>query len=148
MFLTFISHTNFIFLIFTLSSRAMNTILVVDDNADIRLLVSLTLENEHVRIVEASTAADAIARCAELKPDLIIMDVNMPGGMNGIEAARVITSNPLTANCPIIMLSGVSNPSIQSKALEAGASTFLKKPFSPLELIETVEDTIAGSVCI
>jgi CheY-like chemotaxis protein len=113
-------------------------LLVVDDQREIRSLVKSTLEFEEWEVIEADTGDRGVEAVARHKPDLVIMDMMMPGGINGIEATKAIKSNPATSGSKVIMLSG-SEDELRPAALEAGANEFIQKPFSPLDLLDKVE---------
>ncbi|MFP4415775.1 MAG: response regulator [Chitinivibrionales bacterium] len=121
------------------------TILVVDDSKEIRELVATTLENEESIVLIAEDAIEALQMSRKHKPHLIIMDVGMPGKINGIEATRQIKADHQTKDCVVIMLSGDRDKTNIRRALDAGAYDYLTKPFSPLELIEKVETILEGS---
>jgi len=121
----------------------MKKILIVDDSTEIRQLVRATLETDEWNVIEAQDGAEALQVCSKLKPDVVVMDIHMPGALNGIKATRMIKASPDTANCHVIILSGVGGNKELEAAREAGAIGFLKKPFSPLELIEKVEQSLA-----
>ncbi len=76
------------------------------------------------------------------KPDLIIMDIMMPGGIDGLEATRIIKNDPDTKNCKIIVLSAKGQEIDKEKGAEAGADDYFVKPFSPLDLIKKVEEVL------
>ncbi len=118
----------------------MKKILIVDDSKDIRDLVIATLDASEYKILEAGDAVKAIAVATVEKPDFIIMDVMLPGNINGIEATKIIKSNPLTRHCDIIMLTGTLDKEMQRNAIKAGATCYFIKPFSPLDLLQRVED--------
>jgi CheY-like chemotaxis protein len=122
----------------------MKKILVVDDSKEIRTLVSATLGTDDFEVIEAKDAAEALQVCSEQKPDLIVMDIKMPGSIDGIKATRMIKESHDTAHCQVIILSGIGSNYQIEEALSAGAVGYLKKPFSPLELIEKVEDILAA----
>ncbi|MFP4163057.1 MAG: response regulator [Chitinispirillaceae bacterium] len=117
------------------------TILIVDDAKEIRQLVKATLEFEGCTVVEANNGAKAVKAAKEIKPDLIIMDMAMPGEINGIEATKAIKQFEGTSDCKIIMLTG-SEGEHRKNALDAGASEFFRKPFSPLNLINKVDELL------
>lgn len=117
------------------------TILIVDDAKEIRQLVKATLEFEGCTVVEVDNGSQAVEAALEFMPDLIIMDMAMPGEMNGIEATRAIKKNKNTSGCKVIMLTG-SEGELRKEAIEAGASEFFNKPFSPLNLINKVEELL------
>jgi CheY-like chemotaxis protein len=118
-------------------------LLVVDDQREIRNLVKSTLEFEEWEVIEADTGDRGVEAVSRHKPDLVIMDMMMPGGINGIEATKAIKSNPATSGSKVIMLSG-SEEELRPAALEAGANEFIQKPFSPLDLLDKVEALFGG----
>ncbi|MFG6416630.1 response regulator transcription factor [Roseateles sp. DC23W] len=118
----------------------MKSILIVDDHADIRRLIRLTLEFEDYDIREAADGATALRMAAERLPDLVLLDVMMPGGVSGIDVCRQLRAGCTSASPRIIMLSARGQASDREAGLAAGADLYLVKPFSPLQLI----DCIAG----
>jgi len=113
-------------------------LLIVDDKREIRQLVRATLEFEDWEVIEAENGDDGVVAAIEQQPDMVIMDMIMPGKIDGMEATRRIKANPTTANCKVIMLSG-EDIEFRDAALEAGVEEFIQKPFSPLDLIEKIE---------
>jgi len=114
-------------------------LLIVDDKREIRQLVRATLEIDGWEAAEAETGDEAVEMAAKHKPDLVVMDMMMPGTIDGMEATRRIKAAPETADCKIIMLSG-SEIELRETALKAGVAEFIQKPFSPLDLIEKIEE--------
>jgi two-component system alkaline phosphatase synthesis response regulator PhoP len=76
------------------------------------------------------------------RPDLVIMDVILPGRINGIEATKILKRNQTTKNCVVLILTGTDDAKLKEKGLRAGATDFFFKPFSPLELLEKIETTL------
>jgi len=124
----------------------MKKILIVDDSKEIRELVIATLEPEKYQVFEASDGAKAVALALLEKPDLVIMDIMLPGKINGIEATRIIKKNQATKSCEVLILTGTDDNNVREKGLRAGAIDFFIKPFSPLQLLEKIEATIDGLV--
>jgi DNA-binding response OmpR family regulator len=122
----------------------MKKILIVDDSREIRELVIATLETEEYQVFEAADGAKAIATALLERPEFIIMDVMLPGRINGIEATKIIKSNPLTKQCTVLILTGTDDSNIKEMGLDAGASDFFMKPFSPLDLLQKLEDVFDG----
>ncbi len=120
----------------------MKKILIVDDQVEVRELVEVTLRAEDYRIFQAKSGEEAIEIAKTEKPDLIIMDIMMPGGMDGLEATRVLKGDPETKDCIIIMLTAKGQQADREAGLEAGASDYFAKPFSPLDLIKKVEEVL------
>ncbi|MBN1576755.1 MAG: response regulator [Chitinispirillaceae bacterium] len=119
----------------------MKKILIVDDCHEIRQLVMTTLDFDEFEVFEAANGAKAIEMAQKHHPDLIIMDVAMPGPIDGIEATRRIKSNPETVKCQIIILTG-SRTDRRKEGVAAGACDVLSKPFSPLGLISKMEQLL------
>jgi len=117
----------------------MKTILVVDDHADIRRLIRLTLEFEDYDIHEAANGEAALYMAQALRPDLVLLDVMMPGPMNGLDVCRQLRSTAAAGAAPrVIMLSARGQVSDREAGLQAGAEAYLVKPFSPLQLIDCI----------
>ena len=116
----------------------MTTILVVDDEPSIVDLVRFTLEDADVRVVEASEGAEALVLARRIKPDLILLDVQMPR-LDGLEVCRQLRREPAFARAPIIILTAAGQEADRVRGLGAGADEYLTKPFSPLALLALVE---------
>jgi CheY-like chemotaxis protein len=114
------------------------TIIIADDESSLRLLVSNTLEDERYQIIEALDGADAVAKAERDCPDLIILDLTMPQ-LSGIEVCRRLKANPALTNLKIIVLTGKGKEDDVREAMNAGANCYLKKPFSPQQLLRTVD---------
>jgi two-component system, OmpR family, phosphate regulon response regulator PhoB len=117
-------------------------ILIVDDQAEVRELVEVTLRIGDYRIFQARSGEEAINISKAEIPDIIIMDVMMPGGMDGLQATRLIKDDPETRECKVIMLTAKGQQADREKGMEAGADDYFIKPFSPLELISKVEEVL------
>jgi len=120
----------------------MKKILIVDDRLEVRELVEVTLRVKDYRILQASSGEEALEMVQSEKPDLILMDIMMPGGMDGLEATRTLKNDPSTKDCTIIILTAKGQKTDREKGLEAGADDYFVKPFSPLDLIKKVEEVL------
>ena len=118
-------------------STSARTILVVEDYEDVRLMLKVLLESEHVRVLEAATGAEALKAIKRGRPDLILMDLALPG-FDGLETIRRIRKIDGFQNTPIIVLTAYSAPSIQETARRAGTNYFMTKPIDFDELEELV----------
>lgn len=118
----------------------MRKILIVDDHADIRKLIRMTLEFEDYQVFEASDAVSAVSTAAELRPDLVLLDVMMPGEFDGLEACRRLKTQMGDRAPHVMLLTARGQARDREAGREAGADAYLVKPFSPLQLI----DSIAG----
>ena len=123
----------------------MKKVLIVDDCKEIRQLVTTTLDLGEFKVYEANNGFKAIEMAQKHLPDLIIMDIIMPGSVDGIEATRRIKTNPVTKNCQIIMLTG-SHIDRRKESKKAGAIDVFTKPFSPLDLIAKVEHILGITI--
>jgi response regulator RpfG family c-di-GMP phosphodiesterase len=117
-------------------------ILLVDDDAGLRALLRTTFEAVDVELEEAEDAADATKAVRRHRPDVVVLDVNMPGG-SGLELCRGLKADPATGGISVVLLTGSDGGTAES-ATEAGADAFLRKPFSPLELLSVVERLAGG----
>ena len=120
----------------------MKTILIVDDEVVVREVLTLTLGIGEFRVLQAENAIDAINMAKVEKPHLIIMDLVMPGGMDGLEATNIIKNDPETKDCQVLILTGKSRREDLERGLEAGAAGYFIKPFSPLKLIKKIEELL------
>jgi response regulator RpfG family c-di-GMP phosphodiesterase len=117
-------------------------ILVVDDDESLRALLRTSFEMADVAVEEAANATEAARRIAERHPDVIVLDVGMPG-VDGITFCRGLKSDPRTRDIPVVLLTGDADAELAG--WQAGAGGFLRKPFSPLALLTTVERLAIGS---
>lgn len=122
----------------------MKKVLIVDDHAEVRRLVEMTLRVDDYEILQAQNGKEAIEIARNNKPDLIIMDIMMPGNIDGLKATRILKDDPETKDIIIIMLTAKGQEFDKEKGLEAGADDYFTKPFSPLELIKKVEEVLGG----
>jgi DNA-binding response OmpR family regulator len=116
----------------------MRSVLIVEDQPEIRELIRITLEFDNYQIDEAGTGPEGLEKAAAMKPDLMLLDVMMPGGIDGVEVCKRIRANPALRKTKIIMLSAKSQSTDRAAGKSAGADEYLTKPFSPLELMEVI----------
>lgn len=120
------------------------SILIVDDEAAIREVIAAALEMAGYRTIEAGNAQDAHAIVVDQKPDLILLDWMMPG-TSGVELARRLKRDALTAEIPIIMLTAKGEEEHKISGLDAGADDYITKPFSPRELVARLKAVLRRS---
>ncbi|RLA93507.1 MAG: two-component system response regulator [Deltaproteobacteria bacterium] len=120
----------------------MKKILIVDDQQEVRELIGVTLRMGDYQILQGKSGEEAVKIARAEKPDLIIMDVMMPGSIDGIEATRILKNDRETKEIPIIMLTGKGQETDKKRGFEVGADDYFVKPFSPLELIKKVEEVL------
>jgi CheY-like chemotaxis protein len=124
----------------------MKKILVADGRDPLRLLVSKTLGGSDYRIVEARDGEEAFDVAHREHPDIIILDWMMRG-KGGVEVVEALRADPQTCEIPIVMLSAKSPGAGRVDASALGVQGNLGKPFSPIELMETVEKILGGARC-
>lgn len=117
----------------------MKRVLIVEDQPDIRKLIRMTLEFEPYDIHEAADGADGLRLAVELKPDLVLLDVMMPGGLDGLQVCARVRADASLAHTRVVLLSARGQLKDRDAGQQAGADEYLIKPFSPLQLIETIE---------
>src|SRR5690348_2695432 len=114
-------------------------LLLVDDDPGLRELLRTTFEIFDLELDEADSAPMAARRIAARKPDVIVLDVQMPG-IDGVEYTAKLKRDPQTQDIPIVLLTG----SERTDLLASGADDLVRKPFSPLELLGVVERLAGG----
>lgn len=119
----------------------MFKILIVDDEPALRFLITSTLEDEGYELFEAVDGLQAYELVLSKKPDLIILDVMMPG-LTGYELCTRIKQDPAISNIKVLMLTAKGQDQDRQKSELTGADIYMRKPFSPLQLIDTVESML------
>ena len=122
----------------------MRTILVVDDYDDVRQALKILLESENFRVLEAASGAEALAVVKEEGPDVILMDLALPG-FDGLEAIRRIRALDGFQNTPIIVLTAYTGRATHETALRAGSDYFRSKPIDFDELVELLNEICSGN---
>jgi DNA-binding response OmpR family regulator len=120
----------------------MGRILVIEDQSDIRRLIRWALEDQAHELVEASTGPLGLAAAQAQRPDLVLLDWMMPGGMDGLEVCRAMRADVSLAGVKIVMLTARAAPADMRKGQEAGADEYLVKPFSPRLLVDTISSLL------
>ncbi|MCL6436772.1 MAG: response regulator [Leptolyngbyaceae cyanobacterium HOT.MB2.61] len=120
----------------------MGTILIVEDTPSEMELISHYLRQSGYSVVGAVSAKEALSRAVELKPDVIITDVVMPG-MSGFELCRSLKKHPVTEHVPVILCTSKSQEIDRLWGMKQGASAYLTKPFTSEQLVRVVR-SVAG----
>jgi CheY-like chemotaxis protein len=126
------------------AAEALPTILLVEDFDDTRLMMKMWLMRNGYRVIEAETGEEAIDMAQRERPDLIIMDVMMPG-MNGLDATQRIREYQALRGTPIVAVSAYGANEYRSLAIEAGCDEYVSTPFDPDALAELIKNLIAKS---
>ncbi len=123
-------------LIFKLMSKR---ILIVEDHADIRKLIRMTLEFEYYDIHEAANAQEGLDAIRRLHPQLVLLDIMMPGEMDGLDLCQMVKNDPSLGLPQVVLLTARGQDKDIEAGMNAGADAYLLKPFSPLQLITTID---------
>jgi len=115
----------------------MKTILYIEDNEMNRKIVRDLLKRTKYTLVEAHDGEAGVAKALEIRPDLILMDIQLPK-MSGMEATRRLRADATIANTPIIAITSFALSGDDQKAKEAGATAYLAKPYSPFDLLTLI----------
>lgn len=122
-------------------------ILIVEDHADIRKLIRMTLEFESYEIHEVPTADEGLEMVRQLRPDLLLLDIMMPGKLDGLDLCRLVKSDSALGKPQVVLLTARGQAHDIESGMNAGADAYLLKPFSPLKLIETINGLGRQSGC-
>jgi PAS domain S-box-containing protein len=126
------------------SDGESSTLLYVEDNPTNLMLVENLLERRpDINLMSANNGTNGIEMARLLLPDVILMDINLPGGINGIEAMQTLSADINTAHIPVIALSANAMPRDIEKGLDAGFIRYLTKPINVIELMNTLDEVIA-----
>jgi len=117
------------------------TILLVEDFDDTRLMMKMWLLKKGYRVLEAETGEEGVEMAQKEKPDLIIMDMMMPG-MNGLDATQLIRQDGALRQTPIVAVSAYGVNEYRSIALEAGCNEYVSTPFDPQTLADLIESLL------
>jgi DNA-binding response OmpR family regulator len=123
----------------------MRKILIVEDHADIRKLLRMTLEFENYDIQEAGTGDLGLQLARESAPDVVLLDLMMPGQLNGLDVCRSIKGDAALRHTKVVMLTARGQSGDRVAGLQAGADDYLVKPFSTLQVLETVHRVEAAA---
>ena len=119
-------------------------VLVVDDDRDIRDLVTFKLEQAGYEVRQAEDGLQALEAVREWAPDLVVLDVMMPG-LSGVDVTRELRADPATAGTPVILLTAKAQEADVETGFVSGADDYVVKPFSPRELVSRVQAVLARS---
>jgi DNA-binding response OmpR family regulator len=119
----------------------MTRVLIVDDEAPIRLLCRVNLEAEGMEVIEAADGVSALEQARDGRPDVVLLDVMMPR-LDGWEVADALLRDELTKEIPIIFLTARAEVRDRARGLDIGGVEYITKPFNPLELAPLIEDLL------
>ena len=122
----------------------MKRVLVVDDQYQIRRMVKWAVEHAGFEMHEAASGEMGLALALKMKPNLILLDVMMPGRFDGLEVCRQLRNRPEMEGVWIVLLSGNQSPQDREQGKLAGANAYLTKPFKPAALANLIEKLVNG----
>lgn len=119
-------------------------VVLAEDDQDIRELVTLILEGEGFTTVAVDDGAAALAACRAEPPTLALLDVNMPGDMDGLTLTHALREDPATQGLPILLLTALGQQADVERGLAAGADGYIVKPFDPEDLLRRIDELLPG----
>lgn len=120
----------------------MHKVLIVDDQADIRRMMNIAL-GEDFDLLEAEDGLTALDMVRQHRPDVVLLDVMMPGGLDGLQVLEKIRADPRLKHTRVILVSAKGQVSDYDLGMQMGANAYFVKPFSPLQLLVAINDQLA-----
>lgn len=117
----------------------MEKILIVEDQSEIRKLLRLTLRADDREIVEAIDGASGWDTALQIRPDIVLLDIMLPGDLDGLQLCRRIKSHAQTCHAKVVLVSARGHRNDMAIGRDAGADDYLLKPFSPQRLLDVVQ---------
>jgi DNA-binding response OmpR family regulator len=115
-------------------------ILIVEDTDSIRRMLEALVSARADSIVGVSNGTDGLDRAFEMSPDVVLLDLNLPGLYNGMEVCARLRADPKTRKVPIFIVSAKDDPQTVARVMQAGATRFFPKPFSPREILKAIDE--------
>ncbi len=122
----------------------MKKVLVIDDQYQIRRMVRWSVEHAGFEMHEAPNGEIGLAMALAVRPNLVLLDVMMPGRFDGLEVCRQLRARPEMAQTWIVMLSSNDSPQDRERGKKVGANAYLAKPFKPAQLSNLIEKLVSG----
>ena len=125
------------------TAKMRRTVMVVDDSITMRRVASKLLERHNYKVVTAKDGVDALAQLQDLRPDVMLLDIEMPR-MDGFELATHMQNEETFSKIPIIMITSRTGEKHRDRALQIGVSNYMGKPYQEEELIENIQTALAA----
>lgn len=119
----------------------MHKVLIVDDQADIRRMMNIALKDDFL-LLEAADGLSALSLIRSEMPDVVLLDVMMPGGMDGLQVLEIIRQDPALKHIRVIMVSAKGQVHDCEMGMKSGANAYFVKPFSPMQLLVAINEQI------
>ena len=120
-------------------------ILVVEDQDSIRRMIEALVTGRGHQVTGVANGAKALEACMHDAPDIVLLDLNLPGLYDGFEVCRRLRLDHATRNVPVVIISAMDDSESRTKAADAGANAYYTKPFSPIALLKEIEKFKARS---
>src|SRR4051812_34535202 len=114
-------------------------ILVVEDQDSIRRMIEALVSARGHDVTAVTSGAKALDVCMTTPPEIVLLDLNLPGQYDGFEVCRRLRTDPSTRAIPVVIISALDDVESKAKATEAGATAYYTKPFSPLALLKEID---------
>jgi len=115
----------------------MKSVLIIEDNEDNMYMIKFILENNNIKVIMAETGMDGYEKAIKEKPDLILMDIQLPD-LNGLEVTKKIRQSSIAKSIPILAISSYAMTGDKKKALTAGCTGYIEKPINPETIIDEI----------
>ena len=126
------------------AAEPARTVLIVEDQIEMRAIASAYLERQGYRVLATDNGADAVRKARDEHPDLIFMDISIPG-MDGIRATAELKRDPATRGIPVVILTAHPYGSVGKRAMDAGCDGWLNKPCDPRRLLQEVQRRVGAA---
>jgi DNA-binding response OmpR family regulator len=114
-------------------------ILIVEDSDAIRRMIEALVTARGFEVHAVPTGAKGLDLAFATPPDVVLLDLNLPGSYDGLEVCRRLRANPLTRSVPVVIITAMADGESKRRALEAGATAYYTKPFSPTALLKEID---------
>jgi DNA-binding response OmpR family regulator len=114
-------------------------VLIVEDSDSICRMIEALVSARGFEVKGAGTGAKGLEDAFQWRPDVILLDINLPGSFDGLQVCAKLRSEPVTRETPVIIISAMSDDEVKRQAVASGANAFYEKPFSPLALLKEIE---------
>ncbi len=121
-------------------------VLIVEDSDSICRMIEALLTTRGHEVRSVASGARGLEEAFGWRPSAVLLDINLPGSYDGIDVCRKLRADAATKDVPVIIISATSDDEVKRRVMEAGATAFYEKPFSPLALLKEVESVARRSV--
>lgn len=126
------------------SIKMKHKVLIVDDQADIRRMMAIALGDEF-DLLEAEDGLTALEMLRQHRPDVVLLDIMMPGGLDGLQVLEIIRADAVLKATRVILVSAKGQVSDYELGMQKGANAYFVKPFSPLQLLAAIHEQLSQS---